>query len=350
MPTLTIALRTTCFLSLSFLLLGSLPRAASAQTNHFSVAGTTITIASGTIPWVTDDQRFLTLPDIVISETFDGAIKARAGIAIAADYQSFTAFDSSKASLKAYRVDNNADVTASIIGSNRLVNDDQASASNVADVSFQLAAPSDRSTGPIKLVISGLQAKPAYNLLGNKFVKVGGTDSSGATLDSLAKIDWNFGAGVVVSELLVAYAPCATTAIYPVSGTGCTSGPTPEPVAKGPLTSQTITLRTFTPQPSNVGVNGSVFVAAVFGNALYLMDQQQRWTPFQDCATAPAYYSGLLQTIPSIPVISTPSDLSALVGAVLLVGYGTAAADAPAGSACVFMQKNTMYNIVYTIM
>lgn len=316
-----------------------------------STATTASTI--GTIPLALPCQaKQIALPDIVISENYAGAIRARAWIAIGADYRAFTAFDIGSASLKAYRLDNGADVSAAILAGNTLSSDASPSENNIADVSFQLVAPSGQDSGPIKLVISGLKGTLGVPEPGDIALRIGGADDNGPALDRLAKIDSSLGAGVSSQSLRVAIAVYATlpgdptVARYP--GT-CDDQNAQQQIAQGPLTSQTITLPSITPAGRDLGQPGSFFVLAVSFGQVFFMDSQMRWSPFKDCATAPAYSTGPLERTATIPIVTTPSDLSSLRGTQLVTGYGLAADASPAGKACIDMLQNARYNAIYTL-
>jgi hypothetical protein len=337
--------RQTTLAAFLSIFLAALTLPATAQASIATAAST-----AGTIPMALPCQsKLIVLPDIVISENYAGAIRARAWIAIGADYRAFTAFDIGTATLKAYRIDNGADVSAAILAGNTLNTDASPSAANIADVSFQLVAPSGQDSGPIKLVISGLKGTLGVPEPGDIALRIGGADGNGQALDSLAKIDGNLGAGVSSQDLRVAIAISATNATVARYPSICDDQNAQKQIAQGPLTSQTITLPPITPAGRDLGQPGSFFVLAVSFGKVYFMDSQMRWSPFDDCATAPAYSTGPLERTASLPIVTTPSDLSNLMGTQLVTGYGLAADASPAGRACIDMLQNARYNAIYTL-
>lgn len=323
---------------------------ASAAATAFAAPDSTLAGISGTITTVVAGATYsITLPDIIITENFAGAIRASALIAIGADYQAFTAFDSGAASIKAYRLDNGNDVSASIVGSNTLSTDPMPSATNIADAVFQLAAPSNSSTGPVKLVIHGLKGSLGGPEEGDISIKIGGAASGGNQLDSLNKIDSGQGAGVTAQPLKIAFAGCPAYPSVPGAAnhfTGCAAFPPPD---EGPLTSRTITLPAKQIPANYQGRRGSIFVLAIFRGNVAIMDSQQQWSLFTSCTTAPPFLTEQLQQLPITPVIKTPSDLSDLVGAMVVRGFGLAAIGTPTDTACLDMLQNATYNVEYMI-
>lgn len=120
----------------------------------------------------------------------------------------------------------------------------------------------------------------------------------------------------------------------------------------GPVSAQTISAAII-PADSDVGQGGSIFVVALLPasqrNRVYFMDNTSRWMPYTDCTTAPAYFSGALSALGTIPVIATPLDLSALAGTMIYLGYGTGGTSSPSGTACNNMLKNALFGLAYTI-
>ncbi len=117
----------------------------------------------------------------------------------------------------------------------------------------------------------------------------------------------------------------------------------------GPITAQTI-MGMLTVDSVNMGKLGSVFVAAIIPNVgVYFLNSSLKWSSFITCASTPAYLTTTLSTHEKIPVVPTPTDLSTLVGAEIVIGYGLGGSLSPAGTACNNMITNGTYDVVYTI-
>lgn len=335
------------------IVIAALFTAFSAPSSAAEITATTASISGKSAVLIPCSQTPTTLPDIVIAENYVGAIHPHALLAIGADYKQFTAFDLSTTTLKAYRQDTGADVSATIIGSNQLANDPVPSASNIPDITFQLASASSSVTGPIKLVISGMKVLGNDSNAGDVYLKIGGAESSGTVLDSLSKIDSNMGGRATAQMLLVGSEVSVSFPSLSVNTNFCSNDPPPPPVANGPLTSRTLTLPT-TRLPSYAqDRTGSIFVIALIPQGdkqiILLLDNAQRWSGFTDCQSAPAYYAGQLKEMASVPVVSTPSDLSALLGTQIVRGFGIAPDGMPAGTACADMLSNARYTVEYTL-
>jgi sugar lactone lactonase YvrE len=98
--------------------------------------------------------------------------------------------------------------------------------------------------------------------------------------------------------------------------------------AAGPITSQTVNVF-MTPAADAINVSGSVFVAALLppsiGGGLYFRSASGAWSPFADCDSAPAEFTGVLAPGLQLAVSPTPTDLSAYRDTSLYVGYGLGA-------------------------
>lgn len=117
----------------------------------------------------------------------------------------------------------------------------------------------------------------------------------------------------------------------------------------GPITAQTI-MGMLTVDSVNMGKLGSVFVAAIIPSAgVFFLNSSLKWSLFTTCASAPAYLTTKLSTHEKIPVVPLSTDLSALVGAQIIIGYGLGGSLSPAGTACTNMLNNGTYNTAYTI-
>lgn len=270
---------------------------------------------SGALP-VSTSNATISLPDIVITEKWKGALRPGSCVAIAAPSRVVAFFDASRATLRAYRPSDGVDITWAVLGGNRLIADPAPSLSNVADVVFKLASASTDYTGPAKLVISNLHAQLAdYDFLGDLVLTVGGAEKSGGELDTLDKIASDLGSGASKKEVKVGHV---------VSGEGCRSCP-PSPVVSGPLNAQTIHVG-WGIVSGDIGKQGSVFVMAISSvdRHVYFQNSGGGWEPFTSCDTAPAYFTGTLMRSRNsdIPVVATPTDLTAYKGTDIYTGYG----------------------------
>lgn len=283
----------------------------------------------------------ITLPDIEITETSAGALRAGGIVALAAPYSNVAQFTISTATLKAFRVSDGFDVTATYLIGKTLVADASPSASNVPDVVFSLAKASNTESGPLRLVLSGIKIKLANTATGDIVVTLGGAQTSGSGLDTLEKIDSALGSGATRNTLKVGVVVSAYS-YYPTA------------TVTGPLTAQTIFVAVGA-AGNDQGKQGSIFVAAILYSgysplAVYFLTKEGSWEKFTSCATAPAYFNGELKSYydveeANIPVVPTPTDLSALKGTVIYAGYGIPGKM----SACENMLNNGTYSRYYQI-
>ncbi len=294
--------------------------------------------ANGTLA-VGSAGGIITLPDIEITETRAGALRAGGIVALAAPYSSIAKFTASYASLRAFRVSDGGEVTATYIGDNTLVADiTPSSASNAPDVVFSLAKASNTESGPLRLVISGLRAELATTASGDVIVTLGGAQTSGSGLDTLEKIDSALGSGATKTRLKVG-AVVVSGGYYPTKS------------VTGPLTAQTIFVGVRA-AGNDEGKQGSIFVAAVLPMQyspaqILFLNGKGVWEPFTACTTAPAYFEGELKSSvgADIPVVPTPTDLSALKGTDIYAGYGIPGKM----SACENMLNNGTYDYYYRV-
>jgi hypothetical protein len=221
-----------------------LPAAAQA-------AGTVSIGLEGNMP-ISCPAMLPLLPNIVFTESEAGALPVGKPVVIAAAYSEIASFDTSEATLKAYRVADGSELSASIFSAGGLSNDPAPSASNVADVSWSLAASSSSYGGPVRVVISGLRARLSASQRQNVAVSAsaGQAEVNGSALTDLAMIGSSANASVTSTKLEVAYIPTDCLVDY---GKGVT--------VSGPLKSQTISLK-YTPEPDLQGRSGRVFIAA----------------------------------------------------------------------------------------
>ena len=117
----------------------------------------------------------------------------------------------------------------------------------------------------------------------------------------------------------------------------------------GAITNQTLSV-TLTPPASVLDQTASVFVAAAppssLGGGIYLMSADGSWSPFTACASAPAASSGPLTSGLPLSVIPAPTDLTALKGTAIFVGYGIGTTYA---TACADMLNKSTFSAAYTI-
>jgi len=290
-----------------------------AQSGSDNISVTT----SGIYPTAAGALK-IPLPDIVITENWVGALRPEGFVAIAAPFEQIASFDVSAATLRAYRISDNVEITWAVIGGNKLIADSPPPAcgvSNAQDVVFKLASASTAYTGPARLVISGLRASLAETATnGDLVLTIGGAETSGSGLDTLQKIDGSLGSGAAKKTLKVGMI---------VSNFGCQNCLGIN--VTGPISSQKISVE----RPwQMLSINDrckqvSVFVAASFPSGsplpgIYFLNGTGIWVQFSSCDTAPAYFTGGFEQLVNyeIPVVPVPSDLSAFIDTALYMGYG----------------------------
>lgn len=125
------------------------------------------------------------------------------------------------------------------------------------------------------------------------------------------------------------------------------AAPTVTARPSGPITNQTISV-IMTPPANVLNLTASVFVAAVLppslGSAIYVMSANGGWTVYTGCDSAPATQTGPLTSGLQIALVSTPTDLSALRGTSIYVGYGFGTTTA---AACADMLNNMTVTPAY---
>lgn len=108
--------------------------------------------------------------------------------------------------------------------------------------------------------------------------------------------------------------------------------PSAQAQVQGPLQAQTLRLQLVLP-PDVIGQPGRLFVAAALppaaGGGLFLWSPGG-WAPFGGCAGAMAVATGPLPASADLPLVSAPTDLSALAGTVIHAGYGLGSSEAAA--------------------
>jgi len=297
---------------------------------------TVSTIGTGTP--ILDCDIKVRLPDITISENYVGALRPDAFIAMGSDFGQIISFDISEAKLKAYRLSDNAEITSTIIGDNTLIADPAPSKTNIADVVFKLKAASSFETGPIKIIISSLKITLLELSNVGQTIKIGSSGTSGASLDTLDKINSNLGSGATAQTLTIANRAAFL----------CTYN---NAVVSGTSTARTVKA-SWIPPMNLEGRQGGVFVFALLprtlGSSVYVMSNDSTWTIYTSCETAPAFYSGTLKKLTDIPIVPTPTDLTGLLGTQIYLG-GDINADMSPGAACREMLNNGAYTLTYTI-
>lgn len=120
----------------------------------------------------------------------------------------------------------------------------------------------------------------------------------------------------------------------------------------GPVAAQTVT-GALQVASAHIGKQVRIFVAAALpsslGGGTFFMNSQHQWITFTSCATAPAYGTTTMTAPTSIPIIVNPTDLSALVGTQIYVGYGLDSPFVPAGYACNNMLQNATFELIHSV-
>lgn len=274
-------------------------------------AGTVSIALAGSTP-ISCPAELPLLPNIVFTESEAGALPVGKPIVIAAGYAEIASFDTSEATLKAYRIADGSELSASLFSTGSLSNDPAPSASNIADVSWSLAASSSNYGGPVRVVIGGLRARLGANQ-GQYSVSatVGQAEVSGSALTDLAMIGSSGNASIATTKLQVAniHSDCLDY------GKGIS--------VSGPLKAQSISLK-YVPEPNLQGRSGRLFIAAAtppaLGGTVFFLNAAGGWEPFASCDSAPAYFTGILDTIASIPLVPSPLDLTPLKGTMIYLG------------------------------
>lgn len=305
----------------------------AATVDIANIADATSASVSGALPSGLAGAT-VALPDIVITESNAGALVASGALGITAPFASIDSFDASAATIKAYKADGTDVTGTTLIPSSATLAVLAGSTSLVPTATVTLSSSASTTTsGPITLKISGLKAKLGTAGTGDINVSIGGFVSQGATV--AATLDPDTGAKAATSVVKVAQFVGNVVSV-------------PAATVSGAVTSQTVT-SSILPASSDLGKQGSVFVAAIVPNAgTFLQNSSGSWSLFTSAATAPAYFTGSLSAISSIPVVNA-GDLSGLVGTQLYVGYGTGGALSAAGTAWNSMVNNGTYGLSYTI-
>jgi len=294
--------------------------ATSAVTIANAVAATNAS-TSGTLSSLALSGSAVSLPTIVITEVAPGALATTTAgpgnITVALSNASFDTSATAKWCGTA--------ITASNI-----------TGGNTGTLTVNLPSVSTSTTGACKLELSAA-AKASLSAA----VGAGVT----ATINPNASIT----AGVDTAQ--------ATRQEIVVGSVGTTSSGSgvsmiiPAATATGALTAQTIT-GSLTPASSDLGADGSVFVAGVapasMGGGVFFLTPPSNWTLYNGVNAPNAYSTGPLAAVPVV-TIAAGFNVTAAVGAKMYVGYGKSNVFAPASSAFNSMVNQGTYALVYTI-
>lgn len=287
------------------------------------------------------------LPDILISEEQPGTLGASQLLALAAPYSSFSRFDLSQAKLTVTRRDNGGDVGTIFMTPGSLQTDTSPTTDNIPDFTFRLALPSNSSTGPLQLRLSGLRAMPNTDY-GPLYLSIGHSAVSGSALQQLGQVKNFDGSDQPAQRLEVASFNALT---WPAMSTR-TCGILDE-LSNGPITARTVTVPAMPRSPSEQPYAFYPFIAAIHEGRIHAMDSQRQWHPISTCQdfppALPLQPQGTLTT-PAIPVLTTPTDLSSLAGMQLVEGWGHVSDPAHPGvqAACEDMVTHYRYIVIYT--
>lgn len=290
------------------------------------------------------------LPDILISEEQPGTLGSSQRLALAAPYSTFSQFDLSQAKLTVTRRDNGSDVSATFVAPGSLQTDASPAADNIPDLTFQLAATSDSSTGPLQLRLSGVRATPNTDQ-GRLYLSIGRSTVSGSALQQLSQVKNFDGSDQPAQRLEVASFFYATNdGPIPMFIPACGPG---DRISSGPITARTLAVPAIRRYPSEIPYAFYPFIAAIHEGRIYAMDEQRQWHLISTCQDFPPALTLQPQgslTIPAISILTTPTDLSALVGMQLVTGTGLVAdpANPSAAAACQEMANSARYIPIYT--
>jgi hypothetical protein len=132
-----------------------------------------------------------------------------------------------------------------------------------------------------------------------------------------------------------------TTASCSASGT--TGGVAVQ--TSGPMTAMTMQA-SFTP-PGNVqGVQGAIYVAAIINGSVFFLGADGTWTPYVAGRSGTAFFTGQL-TAMSLDIVPVAIDLSSLIGAQIIAGYGRGLA--PLSDPFNNMLSNATYDVIHTV-
>jgi len=328
-PTLDLSAATAGDLNVA---VGGTTNVTSSTVKIANLAAATTASASAAVPTLIGGATSATaIPDIVITESNAGALNA-AGFAVR--LPTGVTFDNTV--VPTVTATGGLKVAAAAVGNY------QANSAGTAAAEYQInvtQASTSGNGGVGTITISGLKVKAAS------------TASSGDVNASIHGVTTFGGASSATDESATAADAGAmpSKATIKVAAVGSATVPTvPAATVTGSVTSQTITT-SITPASNDLSKQGSVFVAAVVQTGeVFFMSSTGAWTQFTSCATTPAYSTGTLAAVSSIPVV-TASDLSGLIGTQVYVGYGVGGALSPAGTACTNMLNNGTYSLTYTV-
>lgn len=289
-----------------------------------------------------------TLPDIVINEKFIGALRTDGYVAIAANSWMIDSFDLTRAKLKAYRISDGADFTAFIVGGDGLATYRR---NKTVGMTFKLNNVSDAFTGPVKIVLSGVQvAFSRYAAVGlDAYLQIGGAGVPTPDMDLPENdpqgLGCKNGSLATLSRLKVGWVGFLEYLPYE----RCQS--------RGNPTAWNATcemsMETFWNAPTKFGYPGSFFVIATVPSSsgvggLYAKTPSGSWQRFTSCADMPAYSSGLLGDC-SFEVFNQPADITTLAGTQIYAGWGFVPVDSPTGAACEDLVLNGNYLQIFSV-
>jgi hypothetical protein len=124
-------------------------------------------------------------------------------------------------------------------------------------------------------------------------------------------------------------------------------------ISNGPITARTLAVPAIRRYPSEIPYAFYPFIAAIHQGRIYAMNEQRQWHLVSTCQDFPPALPLQPQgspTIPAIPIITTPTDLTALAETQLVTGTGlvTDPANQSVTAACQDMVTNARYIPIYT--
>lgn len=115
--------------------------------------------------------------------------------------------------------------------------------------------------------------------------------------------------------------------------------------ASGPTTAMAIQA-SFSPPGSVNGVPGAIYVAVTISGNVFFLDSQGTWSNYSNGIKPPAYFTGNL-TAAVLDIVPVAIDLSSLIGAQIIVGYGRGLA--PLSDPFNNMLSNATYDVIHTV-
>lgn len=315
---------------------------ASGSVKVATIANATSASASGTLPTLSPGGSVATLADVVITESAYGALSSTndSGV-LSIKLPTGLTYDTSAAPTVTVKTASGTTLSGKVTTPATTHYVANAAGTAASTYNLQIAAPSNSSDGPMTITVSGLKAVAASTASSGDINVVIHGNANAVTAAPAAADEGANGSneGALPTKQSVKVGTVVSATVPQV----------PSATVTGAITSQTITT-SIVPAGNDQGKQGSVFVAAVLPGAggVYFMSSTGAWTAYSSCASAPAYSTGTLASVPSIPVVSA-TNLSGLIGTQVYVGYGVGGALSPAGTACTNMLNNGTYNLTYTV-